>query len=213
MSSTSVDLPDAGDAGDAREATQGKWASYLAQIVFRRAQDAEPARSEVRRSRITQCARRRAVGLRRFFGTGIRARPERYCAVSDDSTCDDFLERPCATIWPPRAPGAGAEVENVIRRADRVFIVLDDDDGISEIAQPAQRGDQPVVIPLMQADARLVEHVKAAGETAADLRRQPDALRFAAAERAAFAIEGEIAEADFHEETPAGSSSPGGLRS
>ena len=107
---------------------------------------------------------------------------------------------PCATSCPPRTPGAGAEIEDVIRGADGVFVVLDDDDGIAEIAQPAERADEPVVVALVQADARLIEHVEAAREAGADLRREPDALRFAAAERAAFAIERKVAEADFDEE-------------
>ena len=96
--------------------------------------------------------------------------------------------------------GARPQVENVIGRADRVFIVLHDDHGISEIAQPPQRGDESIVIPLVKADAWFVEHVQAAGQAAADLRGQADALRFAPGKRAAFAIEREIAEPDLDEE-------------
>ena len=82
--------------------------------------------------------------------------------------------------------GAGPEIEDVIGRANGVFIVLDHDHGIPEIAQPAQRGDEPVIVALVQADARLVEHVKAAGEPGADLRGEADALRFAAARACRF---------------------------
>ena len=55
----------------------------------------------------------------------------------------------------------------------------------------------------MQADARLIENVKDAGQSRADLRREPDALRFAAGKRAAFAIEREIAEPDLDEKLQA----------
>ena len=48
----------------------------------------------------------------------------------------------------------------------------------------------------MQADARLVENIKHADQARADLGRQPNALRFAAAQRAALAIEREITQAD-----------------
>ena len=72
---------------------------------------------------------------------------------------------------------------------------------LPEIAQPAQGAEQPRVIALMQADARLVENVKHTGQTGADLGGEPDALRFAAGKRAAFAIESEIAEADFDEKS------------
>ena len=55
----------------------------------------------------------------------------------------------------------------------------------------------------MQADAWFVEHIKNAGQAGADLRREPNALRFAAGERAAFAIEREITEPDFDEKLQA----------
>ena len=48
----------------------------------------------------------------------------------------------------------------------------------------------------MQADARLVQNIKHADERRADLRGEPDALRLAAAQRAALAVEREITEAD-----------------
>ena len=35
--------------------------------------------------------------------------------------------------------GAGAEVDHVVGRPDRLLVVLDDDDGVAEIAQPRQR--------------------------------------------------------------------------
>ncbi len=128
------------------------------------------------------------------------ARPERYCAVSECSTCEHFLERALRDELAAARAGAGAEVDHVIGGADGVLIVLDHDDGIAEIAQAAERADEPVVVALVQADARLIEHVEAAREAGADLRREPDALRFAAAERAALAIEREVAEADLDEE-------------
>ena len=56
----------------------------------------------------------------------------------------------------------------------------------------------------MQADARFVEHVEHSRQPRADLRRQPDALRFAAAQGAAFAVEVQVAQADFHQEAQPG---------
>src|SRR3546814_14410301 len=57
-----------------------------------------------------------------------------------------------------------------------------------------------VVVALVEADRGLVEDVEHARQAAADLRREPDALRFAARERAAGAIEVEIIEPDIVEE-------------
>ena len=79
--------------------------------------------------------------------------------------------------------GAGADVDQVIGGADAVLIVLDHDDGVADVAQAQQRADQARVVALVQADRRLVEHVADADQARADLRRQADALRFAAGER------------------------------
>ena len=76
---------------------------------------------------------------------------------------------------------AGTDVDHVVGNADRLLIVLDDDHGVAEVAQPHQRFDEPSVVALMQADRGFVEHVEHADEPAADLGREPDALRFASA--------------------------------
>ena len=61
--------------------------------------------------------------------------------------------------------------------------MFDHQQAIAEIAHLFQRADQPGVVTLMQTNRRLIEHVQHAGQLAADLRRQPDTLRFATAER------------------------------
>ena len=78
---------------------------------------------------------------------------------------------------------ARADVDDVVGDPDRLLVVLDDDHRVAEVAQAHQRVDQALVVALVQADRRLVEHVEHADEPAADLRRQPDALRLAAGER------------------------------
>jgi hypothetical protein len=92
--------------------------------------------------------------------------------------------------------GARADVDDVVGGADRLLVVLDDDHGVAEVAQPLERLDQPRVVALVQADRRLVEDVEHADEPGADLRRQPDALRLAAGQRAGGAVEREVVEAD-----------------
>src|SRR5438045_542092 len=55
----------------------------------------------------------------------------------------------------------------------------------------------------MQANGRLIEHVADADQSRANLRRQTNALRFAAGKRGGFAVEREIAEAHIdHESEP-----------
>ena len=81
-------------------------------------------------------------------------------------------------------PRAGTDVDDVVGDPDRLLVVLDDEHGVAEVAQADHRVDEPLVVPLVQPDRRLVEHVEHADQTAADLAREPDALRLAAGERA-----------------------------
>ena len=76
--------------------------------------------------------------------------------------------------------GARPDVHHPVGGPDRVLVVLDDDQGVAEIAQPGQRLDQPVVVPLVQPDRRFVQHVQHADQPGADLGGQPDPLRLAA---------------------------------
>ena len=96
--------------------------------------------------------------------------------------------------------GAGADVDDPVGGADGVLVVLDDDQGVAEVAQAHQRLDEPVVVALVQADRRLVEHVEHADQAGADLRGEPDALRLAAGERAGGAVEAEVVEPDVEQE-------------
>ena len=96
--------------------------------------------------------------------------------------------------------GARTHVDQMICGADRVLVMLDDDHGVAEVAQPPQRREQAGVVALVQADRRLVEHVEHAGQAGADLRRQADALALAAGQGARGAQQGEVVETDIDEE-------------
>jgi hypothetical protein len=80
-------------------------------------------------------------------------------------------------------PGAGAYIDDMLRRADRILIMLDHDNGIAEIAQAEQGVQQALVVALMQADRRLIQHVHHADQACADLAGEADALCFAAGQR------------------------------
>jgi hypothetical protein len=96
--------------------------------------------------------------------------------------------------------GAGADVEHMVGGADGVFVVLDHDHGVAEVAEPPQRFKEAGVVALVQADARLVQHVEHAGEARADLRGEANALALAAGERAGAAGERQILQADVDQE-------------
>src|SRR5262245_57858262 len=81
------------------------------------------------------------------------------------------------------APGPGSQVDDVLGAADRLLVVLDDDDRVALARELLDRREQQRVVARMQADRRLVEDVADAAQVRAELCREPDALRFAAGER------------------------------
>ena len=96
--------------------------------------------------------------------------------------------------------GAGADVDDVVGEADRVFVVLDHDHRVAQIAQARERAEQALVVALVQADRGLVEHVHHADQACADLRGQADALRFAAGQAVGLAFERQVIQADVDQE-------------
>ena len=75
----------------------------------------------------------------------------------------------------------GPDVDDPVGRPDRLLVVLDDEHRVAQVAQARERRDELGVVALVEADRRLVEDVQDAHQRRADLGRQPDALRLAAA--------------------------------
>ena len=134
-------------------------------------------------------------------GVAIARSPRRYAPVSEPCVrLDQLGGRALEDHVPAVLAGARAEIDDVVGRADRLLVVLDDDTVLPRSRSRASVAEQRAVVALMQADRRLVEHVEHAGQVRADLRRQPDALAFAARQRRRAAPEREIADADIVEE-------------
>ena len=98
---------------------------------------------------------------------------------------DDLFDRAGGHDVPAADARPGTEIDDVVGRPHRVFVVLDHDHGVALVAEPGKRFQQAVVVARVQADRRLVENVQHAHQPAADLPGQPDALHFAAGERRA----------------------------
>jgi hypothetical protein len=96
--------------------------------------------------------------------------------------------------------GAGADVDDVVGAADGVLVVLHHHQRVALVAQLGQRVQQDAVVARVQADGRLVQHVAHALQVAAQLRRQADALRLAAAERGRGAVQRQVAQAHLFQE-------------
>ncbi len=102
----------------------------------------------------------------------------------------------------------GTQVEDPVGREDGLVIVLDDQDGVAQIAQALEGAQQAGVVARVQADGRLIQHIQHAHQARADLGGQADALGFAAGERARRARQGEVIQADIDQEAQALAGSP-----
>ena len=96
--------------------------------------------------------------------------------------------------------GARPHVDDVVGAVDRFLVVLDDDDGVSGVAQAYQGVDQAAVVALVQPDRGLVEDVHHPDEPCPDLAREPDPLRLPAGEGLGGAVEREVVEPHVDEE-------------
>ena len=72
---------------------------------------------------------------------------------------------------------ARTQVDDVVGGADGLLVVLDHDHRVAEIAQLLERGEQALVVALVQPDRGLIQDVHDAREAGADLAREADALR------------------------------------
>ena len=88
--------------------------------------------------------------------------------------------------------GTGADIHNIVRLAHGVLVVLYYNQGVAQVAQALHGGNQLIVIALVQADAGFIQHIQHAGQCAADLGRQADALAFAAGKGRCAARQGQV---------------------
>ena len=140
---------------------------------------------------------------RRRFGRGDRPLAREELAGQRRLAREQVGERPLHDHAAAVHARARAHLDDVIRRADRVLVVLDDDHGVADVAQALERGDHLDVVLGVQPDARLVEHVQHAHQPRADLRGQPDPLRLAARERGRPAVQVQIVQPDADEQLEA----------
>ncbi len=90
----------------------------------------------------------------------------------------------------------GSKVYDVVRSANGLLIVFDDDDAVAFGAQQVERSEQLGVVARVQANRRLVEHVTSAAQVRAQLSCETHPLRFPSCQGVRSAVQREIAEAD-----------------
>ena len=184
---TSVDLPEPRDARDARERTERDGHVEVLQVVLGGAAHLEP------------CPR---AGLRRAGRSGS-AGAARKAPVSESGRARPRRASPGRRPR-RRARRRRAHVDDLVGRAHRLLVVLDDHQGVADVAQALQGRDQAPVVARVQPDRRLVEDVQHADQARAELGRQADPLRLAAGERVRRAVERQVAQPDVDEEAQAG---------
>ena len=100
--------------------------------------------------------------------------------VTDSGLRSSSSAVPCGNELAAAHARTGAEVDDVVGVADRVFVMLDDNQSIAGPGQRIQGVEQHRVVARVQSDRRLIENVADALQVGAQLRRQSDALRLAA---------------------------------
>ena len=152
-------LPRAGDAGHGRHDGQRKTDVHPLEIVLARLVHGQPARRAPPRR-----GHGNALFAAQILGReGVRGR-------------HDPGERALGDLEAAALPRSGAEVQDVVGGPDRLLVVLDDDDGVPGVPQALEHGDEPAVVPLVEADGRLVEDIEDPSQSGADLGGEPDAL-------------------------------------
>src|ERR687893_1710745 len=140
-------LPGPGHTGYAGKDPERELDVHALEVVLGRAEEPyDPARL--------------AALFRRLYPAASREEIPRHGAllgldVLDGAGGDDLA---------PVHPRPGPHVHDVIRRPDRLLIVLDDDERVPEVPQPYEGVQQPPVVSLVQPDGGLVEDVENAHE-------------------------------------------------
>ncbi len=88
----------------------------------------------------------------------------------------DFIQRALDDDLAAARTGPGTDVDDVGGAGDDLLVMLDHDHGVVHFGQPLEDIHQSPRVAGVQPDGRLVQHVADAGQSAADLRGQPDAL-------------------------------------
>src|SRR3984893_2553041 len=96
----------------------------------------------------------------------------------------DFLGRALGHDLTAAVAALGSEVDDIVGGLDHVEVVLDHDDGVAGVRQPAEHFEQALDVVEVEPRCGLVEDVeRAAGGPARQFLGELDALRFAARER------------------------------
>ena len=78
--------------------------------------------------------------------------------------------------------------------------MLNDDQGVAQVPHPLQGSDQPVIVSLVQADGRLIQHVHDPGQVGPDLGSQTDPLGLPAGQSSSRPRQGQVVQTNGNQE-------------
>ena len=93
-------------------------------------------------------------------GTAIVRAPERNAPVTEPFVARHVVGGSLGDDVTAVLARTRAHVDDPVGAAHHLLVVLDDEHGVPEIAEPLEGPDQPVVVALVEPDRRLVEDVE-----------------------------------------------------
>ena len=91
---------------------------------------------------------------------------------------------------------ARTDIDDIIRLAHHVLVMLHYNNRVSEVAQLLERGNKQIVVTLVKSDARLIKHVKHADKRRAYLGCKTYTLSLASRKRSGAPGERKISKSD-----------------
>jgi hypothetical protein len=182
-------FPGAGDAGDHDHHAEGDLDLDVFQVMHACAGEADHAPGIDRTARARQRDPQIAAQI---------TRRERAIAGSHQVGQWPFEDDVSAVLT-----GSGAEIDDVVRGAHDVGVVLHHDDGVTQFAEFHEDADEAARVAAVQPDGGLIEHIAGAYEAGTQRGGELDALRFAARECGREPVEREVVQADVVEELQA----------
>src|SRR5450830_434154 len=99
--------------------------------------------------------------------------------------------------------GTRADIDHIIRQANRVFIVLDHNHRVADIPQVLQRAQETIIVALVQADRRFIEDIQHTHQACTDLAGQANTLGFTARQGIGAAVQRQVVQPDVNQELQA----------
>ena len=180
-------LAAAADPSHAAQHPQGHLHVHLLQVVLRRAEDLQVSRGLPSLLRHGNLLRAAEILPRQALRAGL-----------------DLLHRALGHDVPTMEPRSRAHVHDVIRGVHGFLVMLHHQHRVAQIPHLLQGGDELGVIPLMQADAGLIQHIQHPHQGGANLSRQANALGLAAGQGARRPGQGQVSQAHIRQEAQPG---------